>query len=178
MSKYIYKVGDDFESDDKEYVALKTDKGQQITVALGVSGVPFKGSFDKESIFFSYDSDYKDTVQEILEKITSDKYADQRNEIEKHRKEKDYLFFIPAVAEILRMTEGTLRRRPTDIQLAVCKRYADNWGCDTYTMLRELKDVLSLIIKPELTDSGERESCRKGLIFEYNICRRKEREGG
>ncbi|SFC01629.1 hypothetical protein [Ruminococcus albus] len=161
MSEYIYKVGDDFESDDKEYVALKTDKGQQITVALGVSGVPFKGRFDKESIFFSYDSDYKDTVQEIMEKITSDKYADQRDEIEKHRREKDYLFFIPAVAEILRMTEGTLRRRPLDIQLAVCKRYADIWGCDTYTIQHKLRDAMMLIIKPELTDSDKEKAVGK-----------------
>ena len=139
MSEYIYKVGDDFESDDKEYVALKTDKGQQITVALGVSGVPFKGSFDKESIFFSYDSDYK----------------------EKHRKEKDYLFFIPAVAEILRMTEGTLRRRPLDIQLAVCKRYADIWGCDTYTIRHRLRDAMMLIIKPEMTDSDKEKAVGK-----------------
>ena len=59
-------------------------------------------------------------------------------------------FFIPAVAEILRMTEGTLRRRPMDIQLAVCKRYVDNWYCDTYTIQHELRDALSLITKPEL----------------------------
>ena len=59
------------------------------------------------------------------------------------------------------MTEGTLRNRPHDIQLAVCKRYADYWGCDTYTMLRELKDVLSLTTKPELTDSDKKKAVGK-----------------
>ena len=88
-----------------------------------------------------------------MDKFTSDEYADQRNEIEEHRKEKDYLYFLPAVAKLLRMTEGTLRSRPMDIQLSLCKRYADNWYCDTYTIQHELRDALMLITKPELTDS-------------------------
>ena len=149
MSEYIFFVGDDYECSNKEYVALPTDKGQQITVALTASRVPFKGSFDKSSFFFDYDSDYKESVDEIIENLTSEKCADMRREIEEHRRDKEYLFFIPAVAKLLRMTEGTLRHRPLDIQLSVCKRYADYWGCDTYTMLRELKDVLSLTTKPE-----------------------------
>lgn len=144
MSDYIYKIGDDYESENKEYVALNTGNGQLITVALTASGIPFKGRYDKENIFFSYDGNYKESVQEIIEKIILDKYDDQRNEVEEHRKEKDYLFFIPAVAKVLRMTEGTLRCRPLDIQLAVCKRYADNWYCDTYTIQHELKDAMTL----------------------------------
>lgn len=161
MSEYIYKIGDDYECNNKEYVVLPTDKGQQITVALIVSGVPFKGRFDKNSIVFDYDSDYKESVDEIIENFTSEKCAEIRREIEEHRRDKNYLFFVPAVAKLLGMTEGTLRNRPLDIQLAVCKRYADNWGCDTYTMLRELKDVLSLIIKPELTDSEKEKAVGK-----------------
>ena len=161
MSDYICKIGDDYESNDKEYIALKTGKGQQITIALAASGIPFKGRFDKENIFFSYDAHYKDSVQEIMDKFTSDKYADQRNEIEEHRKEKDYLYFLPAVAKLLRMTEGTLRRRPTDIQLSLCKRYADNWYCDTYTIQHELRDALMLITKPELTDSDKEKAVGK-----------------
>ena len=161
MSEYIFFVGDDYECNNKEYVALPTDKGQQITVALTASGVPFKGSFDKNSFVFDYDSEYKESVDEIIENYTSDKYADIRHDVEEHRRKRDYLFFIPAVAKLLRMTEGTLRSRPLDIQLAVCKRYADYWGCDTYTMLRELKDVLSLTIKPELKDSDKEKAVGK-----------------
>ena len=160
MSEYIFFVGDDYECSNKEYVALPTDKGQQITVALTASGVPFKGSFDKRSFVFDYDSDYKESVDEIIAKFTSDEYAELRNEITEH-KGGDCLYFLPTVAKLLRMTEGTLRSRPHDIQLAVCKRYADNWGCDTYTMLRELKDVLSLTIKPELKDSDKEKAVGK-----------------
>ena len=92
MSEYIFFVGDDYECSNKEYVALPTDKGQQITVALTASGVPFKGSFDKSSFFFDYDSDYKESVDEIIENLTSEKCADMRREIEEHRRDKDYLF--------------------------------------------------------------------------------------
>ncbi len=144
MSDYIFKIGDDYECNNKEYVALNTDKGQQITVALTASGVPFKGRFEKDRIFFDYDGDYKESVDEVIENLTSDKYAGFRREVEEHRKDMDYLFFIPVVAKLQRMTEGTLRSRPLDIQLAVCKRYADIWCCDTYTIQRELKDAMML----------------------------------
>ena len=73
----------------------------------------------------------------IIAKFTSDDYAEQRREIAEHKGD-DCLYFLPAVAKLLRMTEGTLRRRPLDIQLAVCKRYADNWYCDTYAIQHEL----------------------------------------
>ena len=125
------------------------DKLAKLEKKITASGVPFKGRYDEESIIFDYDGDYKESVDEIIENLTSDKCADIRREIEEHRRNKDYLFFIPVVAKLLRMTEGTLRRRPVDIQLAVCKRYADNWGCDTYTMQYELRDAMMLTTKPE-----------------------------
>ena len=90
MSEYIFFVGDDYECSNKEYVVLPTDKGQQITVALTASGVPFKGSFDKNSFVFDYDGDYKESVDEIIENYTSEKCADIRREVEEHRRDKDY----------------------------------------------------------------------------------------
>ena len=95
---------------------------------------------------------YKESVDEIIAKFTSDDYAVQRNEIAEHKGD-ECLYFLPAVAKLLRMTEGTLRRRPMDVQLAVCKRYVDNWYCDTYTIQHELRDAMMLITKPEMTDS-------------------------
>ena len=59
---------------------LYTSKGVPIAVALSASGIPFKGRFDKKNIFFSYDGHYKDSVHEIIDKFTSDIYANQRNE--------------------------------------------------------------------------------------------------
>ena len=152
MSDYVFLVGDDYESSNKEYVSIDTNKGQQISIALAASGIPFKGRFDKERMLFNYDGIYKESVDEIIAKFTSDEYAEQRKKITEYKGD-DCLYFLPAVAKLLRMTEGTLRRRPMDIQLAVCKRYVDNWYCDTYTIQHELRDAMMLITKPEMTDS-------------------------
>ena len=152
MSDYVFLVGDDYESNNKEYVSIDTNKGQQISIALAASGIPFKGRFDKERMLFNYDGIYKESVDEIIAKFTSDEYAEQRKKITEYKGD-DCLYFLPAVAKLLRMTEGTLRRRPMDIQLAVCKRYVDNWYCDTYTIQHELKDAMMLITKLEMTDS-------------------------
>ena len=146
MSDYVFLVGDDYESSNKEYVSINSDKGKLISIALTASGVPFKGRYDNETIFFDYDRNYKESVDEIIAKFTSDEYAEQRREIAEH-KDDDCLYFLPAVAKLLRMTEGTLRRRPMDIQLAVCKRYVDNWYCDTYTIQHELRDAMMLICR-------------------------------
>ena len=148
MSDYVFLVGDDYESNNKEYVSINSDKGKLISIALAASGVPFKGRYDNETIFFDYDRNYKESVDEIIAKFTSDDYAVQRSEIAEH-KGNECLYFLPAVSKLLRMTEDTLRRRPLDIQLAVCKRYVDNWYCDTYTIQHELKDAMMLITKPE-----------------------------
>ena len=152
MSDYVFLVGDDYESSNKEYVSIDTDKGKLISIALAASGIPFKGRFDKERMLFNYDGIYKESVDEIIAKFTSDEYAEQRKEITEHKGD-DCLYFLPAVAKLLHMTEGTLRRRHMDIQFAVCKRYVDNWYCDTYTIQHELRNAMMLITKPEMTDS-------------------------
>ena len=87
MSEYVFLVGDDYESSNKEYVTINTDKGQQISIALAASGIPFKGRFDKERMLFNYDGIYKESVDEIIAKFTSDEYAEQRREIAEHMPE-------------------------------------------------------------------------------------------
>ena len=148
MNEYVFLVGDDYDSNSKEYVTINTDQGKLISIALAASGIPFKGRFDKERMLFNYDGIYKESVDEIIAKFTSHEYAEQRDEIAEHKGD-DCLYFLPAVAKLLRMTEGTLRCRPLDIQLAVCKRYVDNWYCDTFTIQHELRDAMMLTTKPE-----------------------------
>ena len=109
MSDYVFLVGDDYESSNKEYVSINTDKGMLISIALAASGIPFKGRFDKERMLFNYDGIFKESVDEIIAKFTSDEYAVQRDEIAEHKGD-DCFYFLPVVAKLLRMTEGTLRR--------------------------------------------------------------------
>lgn len=101
MSDYIYEIGnDDFSKDNREYVTLITERGQQIAVALGLGGIPHKGRYDDEKISFSYDADYKDSVTEIIDKLTSDDYLETRREIDEHSNGEDCLRYIPDVAKI------------------------------------------------------------------------------
>lgn len=154
MGEYIYEFGnDDFSKDNREYKLLKTDRGQQIAVALSLCKIPHKGRYDDESISFSYNTNYKESVNEILEKITSDTYAEQREIISTHNNGADCLFFIPKVAEIMRISESMLYRKPLDIQLTICKCYTAMWICDSYTLERELKAVFTLSKQIETTDS-------------------------
>ena len=153
MSDYVFEIGEDnFPKFNREYVSMNTSEGLRITIALVVSGIPFSGHFDKNRISFAYDADYKSAAQEIIAKASSEEFDEMLREVKEHSGE-DCLYFLPTVANILRMTVGTLSRRPLDIQLAVCKRYVDNWYCDTYTIQHELRDAMMLITKPEMTDS-------------------------
>ena len=75
MNKYIFSFGkDDFSKDSREYVTLDTDKGKLLAIALETSGVPHTGTFTDKQMRFSYDSDYKDSVDEIVKKASSDEY--------------------------------------------------------------------------------------------------------
>ena len=71
----------------------------------------------------------------MLHELKEDKFPDS------------YLKLLPEVAEILHTTIGTLMARPSEIQVAFCKTYADFWLCDTYTIQRELDRIATLNIE-------------------------------
>ena len=147
MGDYVFEIGEDnFPKFNREYVSMNTSEGLRITIALVVSGIPFSGHFDKHRISFAYDADYKSAAQEIIAKASSEEFDEMLREVKEHSGE-DCLYFLPTVANILRMTVGTLRNRPEDIQLTLCKHYTDVWLCDEDTIKRELEDVLMLRMK-------------------------------
>ena len=46
----VFLIGDDYESSNKEYVSINTDKEKLISIALAASGIPFKGRFSVSHI--------------------------------------------------------------------------------------------------------------------------------
>ena len=145
MSDGVYLIGEDnFSRENRDYVALDTKEAQHIAIALTASGIPFDGRVSDERITFAYDADYKEEVDEIIKKATSEEYADFRRELRENYKGEKCMHFLPAAAEMLNMTEGTLRRRPLDVQFIVCRRYADFCICDSNTLRRELEKALLL----------------------------------
>lgn len=138
-----FEIGDEnFHCDNRNYETVETTDGLQVAVALDLCGTGFKGWYNDKIVSFSYDADFSFEVAEIIEKATSETYADQCREVKEHTKKKDYLYFLPEVAKRLQMTEGTLRRKPVDFQLAICKCYTDIWFCDDCTIRRILNAVL------------------------------------
>ena len=81
MSDYLFSFGEDnFSKDSREYVTLDTDKGKLLAIALKTSGVPHIGTFTNKQMRFSYDADYKDTVDEIVKKASTDEYEEMLRE--------------------------------------------------------------------------------------------------
>ena len=115
MSDDVYLIGEqNFTCKRREYVALGTNEGRHIALALTASGIPFDGKVSDVHITFAYDADYKEEVDEIIKKATSEKFAEFHRELNENYQGEKCMHFLPAAAEMLNMTEGTLRRRPLE----------------------------------------------------------------
>ncbi len=102
MSDKVYLIGEqNFNCDRREYVALGTKEGRHIAVALTASGVPFGGKVSDERITFAYDADYKEEVDEIIKKATSEEYADFRRELNENYQGEKCMHSLPD-AEVVR----------------------------------------------------------------------------
>lgn len=185
MTENTYSCGNDnFPKDNRQYAFLDTDKGKLIAIALETSGVPHFGSFSENTMRFSYDADYKDTVDEIISKAKSSEYDEMFREIKEKKDDSGYLILLPSVAYYLHLTEGTLRQRPDELQIQLCQMFTQLWCCDTPTIQRELTRVLNANretekdmesakenVKPEQTVNEE---IQKGLISREVIRRQAE----
>lgn len=160
MSDYLFSFGEDnFPKDSREYVTLDTDKGKLLAIALKTSGVPHIGTFTDKQMRFSYDADYKDTVDEIVKKASSDEFEEMLREIKTHKDDSSYLVLLPSVAHYLNVTEGTLRNRPNELQVQLCRMFTRLWYCDTPTIQRELTRAYTANRQTErdLEEAKERE---------------------
>ena len=119
-------------------IRFDTKKAQDIVVALNKSGVPFSARYDDREIRLVYDGSFEIYVSEIIKKAMSGRYELLLRELGRQRSNESYLKLLSEVAEILHTTVGTLKQRPKDIQILMCKAYTDHWLCDTYTIQREL----------------------------------------
>jgi len=137
MSEYEYLGGISLNRiQNKRIVTIRTDCGLDIMTALDQSGIPFSARYLNDKMRLIYDENYVSAVDEIIEKANSGRYAGIYRV--KHDAEKS-LLFLPEIAECLHTTVGSLKLRPRDIQLLLCKAYADFCLCDSTTLRRELQ---------------------------------------
>lgn len=145
MRDYPYVCGADIRSiRNKEFARFETTKSRDIVVALDKSNIPFSAKYNDIEIVLTYDGDYKDSVDEITAKVMSENYDELLREIRDKKNPDGYLILLSEVADVLNTTVGTLQARPDDIQLTLCKTYADFWICDTPTIQRELDCIITV----------------------------------
>ena len=145
MSEFPYICGvDDSSIENKAVMRFETAKASDIAVALDKSDIPFSAKFSDSEIMLTYDSRFKNEVDEIITKVASGVYETILREIKDKKNDNGYLILLSEVADILNVSVGTLKIRPPLIQEALCKTYVDFWLCDTYTLQRELERIITV----------------------------------
>ena len=145
MTDFPYICGEDISAiENKEFIRIETDKAQEIVIALDKSDIPFSARFSDTEMVLTFDGSYKEQVEGIIAKAMSGDYEALLRELQVYGVPDGYYRLLGEVAELLNTTVGTLQNRPDEIQLALCKTYADFWLCDDATIQRELDRVISV----------------------------------
>ena len=145
MTDFPYICGEDISAiENKEFIRIETDKAQEIVIALDKSDIPFSARFSDTEMVLTFDGSYKEQVEGIIAKAMSGDYEALLRELQVYGVPDGYYRLLGEVAELLNTTVGTLKNRPDEIQLALCKTYADFWLCDDATIQRELDRVISV----------------------------------
>ena len=145
MTDFPYICGAEISDiQNREFLRIETDKAQAIVVALDKSDIPFSARFSDTEMVLTFDGSYKEQVKGIIAKAMSGDYEALLRELQVYGVPDGYYRLLGEVAELLNTTVGTLKNRPDEIQLALCKTYADFWLCDDATIQRELDRVISV----------------------------------
>lgn len=148
MNDFRFAGGVDTESiENKETMRFVTAYAKDIVIALDKSNILFSSKYSDTEMILTYDSSYREQVNEIIKKAQTGEYEVLLRELKENKFPDSYLKLLPEAAEILHTTIGTLMARPSEIQVAFCKTYADFWLCDTYTIQRELDRIATLNIE-------------------------------
>ena len=145
MTEFPFISGTDISAiENRQFIRIETDKAQEIVIALDKSGIPFSARYGETEMVLTYDGSFKEQVEDIIAKATSGEYEALLRELQVYGEPDGYYRLLGEVAELLNTTVGALQNRPDEIQLALCKTYADFWLCDTPTLQRELDRVISV----------------------------------
>lgn len=128
----------------KEFMRLETAYAKEIVIALDKSGIPFSARYGDAEMVLTYDGSYRKQVEGILAKANSGDYETLLRELQVYGVPDSYYRLLSEVAELLNTTVGALKSRPDEIQLALCKTYADFWLCDDATIQRELDRIITV----------------------------------
>lgn len=150
----------------REFVRIETDKAQAIVIALDKSNIPFSARFSDTEMVLTFDGSFREQIEEIITKAQSGDYEILLRELQVYGVPDGYYRLLGEVAELLNTTVGTLKNRPDEIQLALCKTYTDFWLCDDATIQRELDRIITINGRT-LSDIQEHEKSQNIPTAEY-----------
>lgn len=150
----------------REFVRIETDKAQAIVIALDKSNIPFSARFSDTEMVLTFDGSFREQIEEIITKAQSGDYEILLRELQVYGVPDGYYRLLGEVAELLNTTVGTLKNRPDEIQLALCKTYTDFWLCDDATIQRELDRIITVNGRT-LSDIQEHEKSQNIPTAEY-----------
>ena len=143
MSDYIFSCGNgEIPMKNRAYANIQTNQAKNICIGIENSGIPYSANFTAEELKLTYDADYRENVDEILNKAQSGDYDEMLREIKEKREGDGYLTLLPTVAHYLHTTEGALKRRPEEQQIRLCRLFVNFWFADTSTIQRELSKAI------------------------------------
>lgn len=137
----------------RTYVKYATEKGEKIVLALEKCRIPYFARYNDSEISLTYNAEYKENIEEIIQKMLSGAYDEIVAELKRKSDNNGYMSLIPEIANILNTSVSFLKNRPDELQEILCKRYVNLWCCDTPTIKRELSEVLNLNTEPHYVSS-------------------------
>ena len=128
----------------REFQQFETAKAKEIILALDRSNIPFFAKYSGSAMVLVFDKNYTHEVENIVKRANSGDYEILLRELKNRKFPDNYLNLLPEIAEILHTTVGTLKSRPQEIQIALCKTFVDFRLCNTATIQRELDRIITV----------------------------------
>lgn len=134
----------------KEFMNIKTDKGENVIKALERSDIPYYARLSDSAVMIAFSSLDKEKIEGIVKKITAENVMSEA--LERYRSDPEDLSnikaLLPEIAEVLNVSVSSLERKPSDMQIQLAAAYTDTYPADAQTLKNVLKGEVPLVREP------------------------------
>lgn len=155
----------------KEFMNIKTDKGESVVKALERSDIPYYARLSDSAVMIAFSSPDKKKIEDIVNKITAENVMSEA--LERYRSDPEDLSnvkaLLPEIAEVLNVSVSSLERKPPDMQIQLAAAYTNAYPADAQTLKNVLKGELPLVKEPpEMPQEAEKTQPEKQQINNDN----------